>query len=151
MGAIPSLVYSLSVRYLSMLRECRSLMEVSSRFFTFIFVLNSVGLLLCATGYWTYPRDYTGAFILGNLLLSIVVRNELFARFLYLTFNFLFAKVRLLSIVLSPDAHHVLLLVVSALASTSSHIDFATSWRRSFWLCYVRPYVAHIQSGHYNH
>lgn len=40
-----------------------------------------------------YPRNYTGAFILGNLLSAILVRNELFGRFLYLLVNTLFAKV----------------------------------------------------------
>lgn len=68
-------------------------MELPSRFFAFTFALNSVGLILCTTGRWRYPKDYTGAFIVGNLLLSVLVRNELFARFLYLSFNFLFAKV----------------------------------------------------------
>ena len=55
--------------------------------------LNAIGLILAATNVWTYPRHYTGAFILGNLLTAILVRNELFGRFLYLVVNTLFAKV----------------------------------------------------------
>ncbi|THH07540.1 hypothetical protein EW145_g3316 [Phellinidium pouzarii] len=62
------------------------------KFFTFVVTLNAVGLLLSALNIWTYPRHYTGAFILGNLLTAILVRNELFGRFLYLIANNLFAK-----------------------------------------------------------
>lgn len=50
-------------------------------------------LLLAALNVWTYPRHYTGAFILGNLLFAILMRNELFGRTLYAVVNFLFAKV----------------------------------------------------------
>ena len=64
------------------------------KFFTFVVTINAVGLLLAALNVWTYPRHYTGAFILGNLLTAIIVRNELFGRFLYLIINTFFAKVR---------------------------------------------------------
>lgn len=43
---------------------------------------------------WHYPRRYTGALVLGNLLVAIMVRNELFGRLLYLIVNTCFAKVR---------------------------------------------------------
>lgn len=66
-----------------------------SKFFTFVVTLNAIGILLAATKVWTYPRHYTGALVLGNLLTAILVRNELFGRFLYLTVNTLFAKVRI--------------------------------------------------------
>ena len=52
------------------------------------------GLSLAATGVWGYPRQYTGAFVLGNLLAAILMRNELFGRLLYLIVNALFAKVK---------------------------------------------------------
>ena len=55
--------------------------------------LNAIALLLAALNVWTYPRHYTGAFILGNLLVAILVRNELFGRLLYLIVNTCFAKV----------------------------------------------------------
>lgn len=55
--------------------------------------MNAIGLLLAATNVWMYPRQYTGAFVLGNLLAAILVRNELFGRFLYLFVNTFFAKV----------------------------------------------------------
>ena len=56
--------------------------------------LNVIGLFLTISGVWTYPENYTGAFVLGNLLTAILMRNELFGRFLYLFVNTLFAKVR---------------------------------------------------------
>ncbi|KIK09279.1 hypothetical protein K443DRAFT_127733 [Laccaria amethystina LaAM-08-1] len=62
------------------------------KFFTTVLTFNVFGLILAATGVWSYPRDYTGAFILGNLYIAILVRNELFGRFLYLFVNMLFAK-----------------------------------------------------------
>lgn len=55
--------------------------------------INLAGLSLAIAGVWTYPRHYTGAFVLGNLLTAILMRNELFGRFLYLVVNTLFAKV----------------------------------------------------------
>ena len=60
--------------------------------------VNGVGLLLAALNIWTYPRRYTGAFVLGNLLFAILMRNELFGRILYMFVNKAFAKVRLLVI-----------------------------------------------------
>jgi hypothetical protein len=62
------------------------------KFFLLSVTLNFIGLLLAATNVWTYPRQYTGACVLGNLLVAILVRNELFGRLLYLIVNTLFAK-----------------------------------------------------------
>ncbi|KAG6915729.1 hypothetical protein DXG01_010251 [Tephrocybe rancida] len=62
------------------------------KFFTFVICLNIVGIVLAATGKWQYPRYYSGACVLGNLLVAILMRNELFGRFLYLFVNTLFAK-----------------------------------------------------------
>ncbi|KAJ7188900.1 hypothetical protein C8R46DRAFT_1206015 [Mycena filopes] len=62
------------------------------KFFTIIVAFNLTALLLAALGKWEYPRRYTGAFVLGNLQAAILVRNELFGRFLYLIVNTLFAK-----------------------------------------------------------
>jgi hypothetical protein len=56
---------------------------------------NIIGLILTISGAWTYPRRYTSAFVLGNLLMAILVRNELFGRALYLFVNTFFAKVGL--------------------------------------------------------
>ncbi|OCH89871.1 hypothetical protein OBBRIDRAFT_793857 [Obba rivulosa] len=62
------------------------------KFFTFVVTLNGIGLLLAALDIWKYPRRYTGAFVLGNLLFAILMRNELFGRMLYLIINTCFAK-----------------------------------------------------------
>jgi hypothetical protein len=66
-------------------RSCR-------KFFTFVLTLNVVGLILAISGKWTYPVHYPSAVILGNLWVAILVRNEVFGRFLYLIVNTLFAK-----------------------------------------------------------
>jgi hypothetical protein len=64
------------------------------KFFTFIVLLNIVGLTLAIMDVWPYPRSYSDALALGNLLTAILVRNELFGRLLYLLVNKLFARVR---------------------------------------------------------
>jgi hypothetical protein len=73
------------------------LTNIRRKFFTLVMTLNLVGLVLAATGKWEYPRRYTGAFVLGNLQCAILMRNELFGRFLYLIVNNLLAKVRIFS------------------------------------------------------
>jgi hypothetical protein len=67
---------------------------VIRKFFTFIALLNLAGLIVAIMDVWPYPRNYTDALVLGNLLTAILVRNELFGRLLYLLVNNLFAKVR---------------------------------------------------------
>ncbi|KAF9526634.1 hypothetical protein CPB83DRAFT_769970 [Crepidotus variabilis] len=62
------------------------------KFFTFVISLNITGLILAIFGIWSYPRRYTGALVLGNLLTAILMRNELFCRMLYLIVNTLFAR-----------------------------------------------------------
>ncbi|KAF9788477.1 hypothetical protein BJ322DRAFT_1106467 [Thelephora terrestris] len=62
------------------------------KFFTFVIIMNSIGLILAILGVWHYPRKYTGALVLGNLLTAILMRNELFGRLLYLIVNTCFAK-----------------------------------------------------------
>lgn len=55
--------------------------------------LNMVGLVLAASGHFPYARNWTSAMALGNLNFAILMRNELFGRFLYLVVNTCFAKV----------------------------------------------------------
>ncbi|KAI0282819.1 hypothetical protein BGY98DRAFT_953714 [Russula aff. rugulosa BPL654] len=62
------------------------------KLFTFIVLLNLIGLVVAIVDVWPYPRNYTDALILGNLLTAILVRNELFGRFVYLFVNKLFAR-----------------------------------------------------------
>ncbi|KAK0431881.1 uncharacterized protein EV420DRAFT_1490394 [Desarmillaria tabescens] len=42
------------------------------RFFTVAFLFNFISLICAATHAWEYPRNYTGAWILGNLLFSVL-------------------------------------------------------------------------------
>ncbi|KIY50279.1 hypothetical protein FISHEDRAFT_39509 [Fistulina hepatica ATCC 64428] len=62
------------------------------RFFTIILTMNLIGITTAGSGHWQYPRHYTGAFILGNLVIAVLVRNELFGRILYAVINYFFAK-----------------------------------------------------------
>jgi len=67
---------------------------VIRKFFTIIVTFNLVGLILAIQDVWQYPWGYSSPLCLGNLLVAILVRNELFGRILYLLVNKLFAKVR---------------------------------------------------------
>jgi hypothetical protein len=58
--------------------------NVYRRFFTFVVLLNLVGIILAAVGKFKYAENHLGALVLGNLLMAILMRNELFVRFLYL-------------------------------------------------------------------
>jgi len=54
------------------------------KFFTFIILLNTVGIIMTALGRFRYGEDHLGAIVLGNLLMAILFRNELWMRFLYI-------------------------------------------------------------------
>ncbi|PVG02815.1 hypothetical protein CPB86DRAFT_544846 [Serendipita vermifera] len=54
------------------------------KFFTFVTLLNLAGIIMAALGRFTYAEKHLGALVLGNLLCAILMRNELFLRFLYL-------------------------------------------------------------------
>lgn len=58
--------------------------NVYRRFFTFVVLLNLVGIILAAVGKFKYAENHLGALVLGNLLMAVLMRNELFVRFLYL-------------------------------------------------------------------
>lgn len=60
--------------------------NVYRRFFTFVVLLNLIGIVLAADGIFTYAENHLGALVLGNLLCAVLMRNELFVRFLYLVF-----------------------------------------------------------------
>lgn len=66
---------------------------LTRKLFTFVVTLNIVGLVLAASGHFPYALKRTGAMALGNLYFAILMRNELFGRFLYLFVNTCFAKV----------------------------------------------------------
>ena len=54
------------------------------KFFTFVTLLNLVGIILAAVGRFPYAENHLGALVLGNLLCAVLMRNELFLRFLYI-------------------------------------------------------------------
>jgi len=54
------------------------------KFFTFCTLLNLTGIILAALGRFPYAENHLGALVLGNLLCAILMRNELFLRFLYM-------------------------------------------------------------------
>lgn len=54
------------------------------KFFTFVVSLNIVGIVLAALGRFPYAENHLGALVLGNLLAAVLMRNELFLRFLYI-------------------------------------------------------------------
>ncbi|CAN9149979.1 unnamed protein product [Alternaria alternata] len=54
------------------------------KFFTFVTLLNLTGIILSACGRFKYAEEHLGALVLGNLLCAILMRNELWMRFLYL-------------------------------------------------------------------
>lgn len=56
-------------------------------------ILNGVGIVMAATGKFQYATNHSGALVLGNLLCAVMMRNELFLRFLYLIANTFLAKV----------------------------------------------------------
>ncbi|KAF2030896.1 hypothetical protein EK21DRAFT_111563 [Setomelanomma holmii] len=56
------------------------------KFFTFIVILNTVGIIMTALGRFSYGENHLGALVLGNLLCAILFRNELWMRFLYIVF-----------------------------------------------------------------
>jgi hypothetical protein len=69
------------------------LFQLFRKLFTFVFTFNVVGLCLAASGHFPYAVRRTGAMALGNLSFAILMRNELFGRFLYLVVTTCFAKV----------------------------------------------------------
>lgn len=54
------------------------------RLFTFVTLLNLTGIIMAALGRFPYAENHLGALVLGNLLCAILMRNELWMRFLYM-------------------------------------------------------------------
>lgn len=54
------------------------------KLFTLVTLLNLTGIIMAALGRFAYAENHLGALVLGNLLFAILMRNELFIRFLYL-------------------------------------------------------------------
>lgn len=62
------------------------------KFYTLVVTLNGIGLVLAGVGRFEYAVNHSGALVLGNLLCAVMMRNELFLRFLFLIANTFFAK-----------------------------------------------------------
>jgi hypothetical protein len=56
---------------------------VYRKFFTFVTLLNLAGIIMALLNRFPYAEKHLGALVLGNLLCAILMRNELFLRFLY--------------------------------------------------------------------
>lgn len=65
------------------------------KFFTFVTLLNLAGIIMAVLGRFSYAANHRGALVLGNLLFAILMRNELFIRFLYLVAIYGLRSVRL--------------------------------------------------------
>jgi len=59
---------------------------------TIVAIFNALAIYFASIGQFPYAVDQSGAFIVGNLCIAVLVRNECFLRSLYLILNFLFAK-----------------------------------------------------------
>ncbi|KFY27483.1 hypothetical protein V493_03467 [Pseudogymnoascus sp. VKM F-4281 (FW-2241)] len=53
------------------------------KFFAIVTLLNLAGIIMAALGLFPYAEEHLGALLLGNLLCAVMMRNELFLRFLY--------------------------------------------------------------------
>ena len=59
-------------------------MHTYRKFFIVVVALNLTGIILACLDRFPYARDHSGALVLGNLLCAVLMRNELFLRFLYM-------------------------------------------------------------------
>lgn len=119
------------------------------KFFTFVTLLNLVGIVLAACGRFPYAENHLGALVLGNLLMAVLMRNELFLRFLYIISIYGLRSVcppsQIPSLDVPRDADQGLLLLVGTnLHQAGSHFDFAACRRhplgmRAVW-CGVRKH-----------
>jgi hypothetical protein len=78
---------SFNTTILTLVLDCR-------KFFTVVVTFNGVCIVLAALGRFPYAENNNGAFILGNLLMAVMMRNELFLRGVFWVVNTCLAKVR---------------------------------------------------------
>lgn len=124
------------------------------KFFTFVTVLNGVGIIMAALGKFPYAEDHLGALVLGNLLTAILMRNELWMRFLYMVAIYGLRGVGCSSSLAQNMAADKTCDLVGTLADqASSHICSAARRRYSFGMrafrCGVRNYpdLADLECG----
>ncbi|KAH7370154.1 hypothetical protein BKA65DRAFT_561649 [Rhexocercosporidium sp. MPI-PUGE-AT-0058] len=63
--------------------RCQLWFNTYRKFFTFVTLLNLAGIIMVSLGRFPYAENHTGAFVLGNLLTAVLMRNELFLRAIY--------------------------------------------------------------------
>ena len=51
--------------------------DARRKFYFTVCIFNGIGILLAIANVWEYPRKYTGAFILGNLVTAILTLRPL--------------------------------------------------------------------------
>ena len=119
------------------------------KFFTFVTLLNLVGIILAALGRFPYAENHLGALVLGNLLMAVLMRNELFLRILYMI-----AIYGLRSVSYHPwqpnkrgwinnaDTSET---VGTGLAQAGCDFDLATRRGYPFRMCSVRGWMACVQ------
>ncbi len=110
------------------------------KFFTFVTLLNLTGIVLAACDRFPYAENHLGALVLGNLLMAVLMRNELFLRFLYIISIYGLRSVRppLAPFPNSTYAHQGCLLAVgTALHQVQRDVDPAACRRHPLGVCAV--------------
>lgn len=118
--------------------------NVYRRFFTFVVLLNLSGIVLAAIGRFEYAEKHLGALVLGNLLCAILMRNELFIRFLYLVAIYGLRNVSLFSWMLQGK-YWQKLTVGTVTCKTSSKFCVAASRWYSLGVCAFRRCVSSFE------
>ena len=170
MDPLVSMVQYIQVRVSHMspccVSDCPSVLIRSRKLFTFVVALNAAGIALAAFGYFPYAEKWTSAMALGNLNCAILMRNELFGRFLYLFVNACFAKVTFpmflplslirFSLIISGHPYGGDLVArlffrystsaySQADCASSPHNGIAASRRHSQRMCFIRYWLAYPQ------
>lgn len=112
------------------------------KFFTFVTLLNLTGIILAAVGRFPYAENHLGALVLGNLLCAILMRNELWLRFLYM-----FAIYGLRSVRISSTDHDVAdkgRVVGPSACQASRDIGFAARGRNPLGMCPLWRWVRYV-------
>jgi hypothetical protein len=106
------------------------------KFFTLVTVLNLVGIVMAALGRFRYADNHLGALVLGNLLCAIMMRNELFMRFLYMVAIYGLRSVR----------PFLTCSTTSANRDPSSGLRFTLSWQQLPFCNTLAEYIPDARS-----
>jgi hypothetical protein len=104
-------------------------------------LLNLAGIIMAALGRFPYAENHLGALVLGNLLMAILMRNELWFRFMYLVAIYGLRSVSSCSLVKGRS-----LTMGSSVGTNTgqarSDVCSAARWRYSFGVCSLRCWVS---------